>query len=202
MKIPENYLVKVQNRTRLKFILGLFPRLFIYIKFSFFRFIARSKGAQIGKNTNLNWKLVKKANSNLIIGDDCAIEASKFDLRGNKIRISDHVIINKNVEIIRLSHFVDDDRIFKTRVYPELIIESYSWLATGCKILPQVSRIEQGVICGAFSVIAKDCIREGVYAGNPAKYIRKHNSVFDNLVCCSLQGGDLKYYFKSFRIKA
>lgn len=46
------------------------------------------------------------ANSNLIIGDDCAIDAKSLDLRG-KIIIGNHVIINSDVEIIRVSHHID-----------------------------------------------------------------------------------------------
>lgn len=197
IQIPQDYKTKIKNRTFFHFCKGIFPRVLKYIKFAFFRFVARRKGAIVGANTNLNWHLVKNVNSNLVVGDDCIIESAKLDLRGGRIVIDDHVIINKDVQIIRLSHFIDNDCQFSTRYYPDLHISSFSWIATAAKILPQVTFIGEGVVCGAFSVIAKNCEEDTIYAGNPAKPIRTHNTRFKDLVVCSLQSGDLKYYIKS-----
>lgn len=194
MNIPNEYIDRVKQRTLFRYYMGGVIRLIKYLKFAMIRQVAIYNGAIIGKNTNLTWKIAKNANKNLIIGDDCVIEAQHFDLRGGRIIIHDHVIINKEVSIIRVSHKIDDDRFFTTRHFPDLQIESYTWLATGCKILPQVTRIEEGCICGAYSVIAKNCESFGVYAGNPAKQIRKHDTPFDQLVVCSLQGGDYNIY--------
>lgn len=197
MIIPEKYLDQVKSRTTLRYYIGLIARLYLSIKFSFFRWVARRKGAKIGDNTNLSWNIVRMANSNLIIGEDCAIEAQHFDLRGGKIVIHDHVIINKEVTIIRVSHNIDNDEYFTTKHFPDLHIYSYSWIATGTKILPQVTHIAEGSICGAYSVISKNCEADGVYVGNPAKLIRKHNTRFSKLVVCSLQGGDYNIFKKA-----
>lgn len=197
MKIPEEYLNQVRSRTELRYYIGLIARFYLSLKFSFFRWIARKKGAIIGDNTNLSWNIVKIANHNLIIGEDCAIEAEYLDLRGGKIIIHDHVIINKEVRILRVSHYIDNDEHFSTQHFPDLHINSYSWIATGTKILPQVTQIEEGVVCGAYSVIAKNCKADGVYVGNPAKLIREHNTRFSKLVVCSLQGGDYNLYKKA-----
>ena len=107
-------------------------------------------------------------------------------------------IINKKVCIIRLSHYINDNNIFSTRYFEPLIIESYCWLATGCKILPSVNLIEEGAIIGAYSVVVKNVSSMDVVSGNPAKILRKHNSLFNELVVCSLQGGDLMYYINSY----
>lgn len=196
MQIPQVYKNKIKNRDLIQFVRGLIPRLFIYIKFAFFRFIARKRGALIGKNTNLNWQLARMANANLIVGDDCIIESGKFDLRG-KIIVHNHVIINKCVHVIRVSHNIDDDSQFSTKYYPDLHIGSYSWIATGTKILPQVTSIGEGAVCGAFSVISKNCEEDTIYVGNPGKAVRKHSTRFTDLVVCSLQGGDFNYYKKA-----
>lgn len=140
--------------------------------------------------------MAKKANENLIIGTDTIIETDNLDLR-SKIVVGDHVIINKDVVVIRVSHYIDDNTLFQTRYYPDLIIEDYSWIATGAKILPQVDRIEYASVCGAYSVIVKNTQKMGVYGGNPAIKIKEHNTSFCDLVVCSLVGGDLRYYTKA-----
>lgn len=195
--IPEQYKYNIQKRGKLKFLIGLISRLRIYFKFYLIRKIAILRGAKIGKNVNMPLKLALRANPNLIIGNDCIIETSDLDLR-DKIIIKDHVIINKKVCIIRLSHYINDNNIFSTRYFEPLIIESYCWLATGCKILPSVNLIEEGAIIGAYSVVVKNVSSMDVVSGNPAKILRKHNSLFNELVVCSLQGGDLMYYINSY----
>ena len=67
-------------------------------------------------------------------------------------------------------------------------------LATSCVILPSVTRIETQSIIGAFSVLVRNSNEDGVYSGNPAKELRKHEGRFDKLVVCSLKGGDYNYY--------
>ena len=54
IQIPQDYKTKIKNRTFFHFCKGIFPRVLKYIKFAFFRFVARRKGAIIGANTNLN----------------------------------------------------------------------------------------------------------------------------------------------------
>lgn len=178
--------------------MGLIVRLRTWLKFYVIRMIAVLNGAKVGKNVNMSLRLAMKANRNLVIGADVIIETSDIDLR-DKVVIKDHVIINKHVSITRLSHFIDNNHEFTTRYYRPLIIESYSWLATGCHVLPSVDVIAKGSVIGAYSVLTKNTTEMDVVAGNPAKVIRKHNTLFDELVVCSLQGGDLMYYIKAMK---
>lgn len=172
--------------------MGLFVRFLIYIKFGINRRYARLRGATIGKNVLINFKLAKKANHNLIIDDDVICETSYLDLR-SPIHIHNNCIINNDVVFIRASHYVDDNTKFTTRYYPILEIESYSWLCTGCHILPNVTKISRGTIVSAFSTLVRNTEEMDVIGkdGNP---IRKHNAVFSDLVVPSLQGGDFLYY--------
>lgn len=39
------------------------------------------KGAKIGEGTVLSWNIAKIASSNLVVGDDCIINAKYLDLR-------------------------------------------------------------------------------------------------------------------------
>ena len=168
----------------------------IYIKYAIFRRIARYRGAIIGRDTILPFKLAINANSNLTVGEDTIIgENVTFDLRG-QIRIGNHVIVNDRVEIIRVSHYIDNDTLFTTRYYPELVIEDYSWLATASRILPSCTKVSSGSIISAFAVVVKNTEPMGVYSGNPAKLIRHHNSSFHDLVVVFLKGGDFRYYLQ------
>jgi galactoside O-acetyltransferase len=45
-------------------------------------------------------------------------------------------------------------------------------VGSGTVILPG-SRLEEGVAVGALSLVTKDCLAFGVYAGNPAKRIKE-----------------------------
>lgn len=81
MIIPKDYENKVKFRSAFKYYIGLVGRFLLNIKYSFFRWMARYNGAIIGDGTILTWKLAQKANSNLVIGDDCAIETANLDLR-------------------------------------------------------------------------------------------------------------------------
>lgn len=47
-----------------------------------------------------------------------------------------------------------------------------TWIGADALILSEI-HIGSGCIIGAGSVVTKDCIDNGIYAGNPAKLIRK-----------------------------
>ena len=180
----------------MKYLLGLVARIPLYVKTTICRKYAIMRGAKIGEGSTISWSLARRCNSNLTIGLDCAVDAAYIDSRA-KVTIGNHVIINKDVSIIRLSHFIDDDHKFTARHYPELKIGDYCWLSTGTKILPRVTSIAKGTVCGAYSVIVNNTEEMGVYGGNPAKKLKNHNAIFDELVVCSLQGCDLPFYIKA-----
>lgn len=81
MIIPKDYESKVKSRSSLRYYIGLIVRFLFNVKYSFFRWVARRNGAIVGENTLLTWKLAQRANSNLVIGEDCVIETASFDLR-------------------------------------------------------------------------------------------------------------------------
>lgn len=174
----------------------MLSRIRLYLKYGLIRMYARIRGAYIGRNSIITWKLACRANKNLVIGNDRIVESWNIDLR-SKVEICDNVIINRDVVIIRVSHYIDNDKSFTTRFYPDLKIEMYCWLCTGCIILPSVNTIAEGSVVGAYSVLTKSTIPMGVYAGNPAILKRLHNTNFEDLVVSSLMGGDLFYYVKA-----
>ena len=199
MNIPDRYRERIATRSSLHYVLGYLVRLRHYIDYELRRKRARWGGAKIGKNSLIPWQLARKANANLEIGENVSINSSKFDLR-DKIIIKDYVIINRDVEIIRWSHDYNSQD-FKLRKYPPLVIEPYTWLATGCRILPSCSKIAYGSVIGAYSVVVTDTEENGIYSGFPAKQLKKKTSVWNDLVIPSLNAGDWQYYRKVKRNK-
>ncbi len=145
--LPISYIRDIQSRNTVRYFVGLVPRIRNYLLFSFVRHWAIYRGAIVGENSIIPWKLAKKANSNLIVGNNVIIETDDIDLR-SKVIIKDNVIINKGVSIIRVSHYIDDNTIYATKYYQTLVIESYVWLATGCTIMPSCTLVGYGAIGG------------------------------------------------------
>lgn len=125
--MKELYNKKINERSIFKYFLGLLSRIRLYLKYGLIRMYARIRGAYIGRNSIITWKLACRANKNLVIGNDCIVESWNIDLR-SKVEICDNVIINRDVVIIRVSHYIDNDKSFTTRFYPDLKIEMYCWL--------------------------------------------------------------------------
>lgn len=190
--IPTSYSKRIEDRSRVHYCLGYIIRLYNYIRFGIRRRIVKLKGGKIGCNSLVPLRLAIRANKNLIIGNNVSINTSRIDLR-RQVVIEDNVIINRDVEIIRLSHDYNSPE-FALKEYPSLVIEPYSWLATGCKILPSCSKISYGSIIGAFSVLPYSTDRYGVYSGFPAIKIKEHQQIWDNMVVVSMNGGDWDYY--------
>ena len=110
------------------------------------------------------------------------VEIQKNTSIGNNTRVQSHsficelVSIGKNCFIGHGVMFVND--LFKTG---KLGGSKKNWFSTDLRdnvligsnatILPV--KISKGCVIGAGSVVIKDCNIKGVYAGNPAKLIRK-----------------------------
>lgn len=45
----DKYNASIKNRSFLKFVIGLVPRVFIYMKFAYIRWVARRMGGQLEK---------------------------------------------------------------------------------------------------------------------------------------------------------
>ena len=121
------------------------------------------------------------------IGDDCFIgpftEIQKDVRIGPKTRVQSHAFICSLVTIgaeCFIGHgvkFVNDD--FRpggpahgdaTR-YRKTEIGNRVSLGTNATILPV--RIADGVVVGAGAVVTRDLLEKGIYAGNPARLLRK-----------------------------
>ena len=110
------------------------------------------------------------------------VEVQKNVTIGDFSRISSHtfvcelVSIGKNCFIGHGVNFIND--LFKEgslgggrKNWKKTIIEDNVKIGSGAIILPVI--VKNGCVIGAGSVITKDLKIKGIYAGNPAKLIRK-----------------------------
>jgi acetyltransferase-like isoleucine patch superfamily enzyme len=189
------YEKNICSRTIFHFLKGLVPRFFRYLKHERSRYIARRRGATIGEDTVLPLSLAKKANKNLIVGQNTSIQTDKIDLR-SPVRIGSYCIIGQ-CEIVTTSHFVDSPD-WEHKNYG-IEIDDYVWVASNALILPACRHIEYGAVVGAGSVVVKNVDKMSIVSGNPAVYLRHRKEIHKYLVVESLLAGDLKSYIKAWK---
>jgi acetyltransferase-like isoleucine patch superfamily enzyme len=187
--------IRIRNRNRIRFLIGLYPRFIKYIKLSYIRYIARKRGAIVGHNTVIPYSLAKKANSNLVIGHNAVIQTDKIDMR-SPVKIGNNVMIGK-CEIITTSHYVDSPD-FEHKHYG-IEIEDYVWLTSYVLVTPSCRYIGYGAVASAGSVVVKNVEKMSVVGGNPAVHLRKREKVHTDLVVESLLGGDFEAYIQAYR---
>ena len=185
------YEQSIQDRSRLRYIIGLIARWKQNLKYARVRRIARKHGANIGEGVIMPLTLAKKANKNLTVGNHVSIKTDKIDLR-SPVTIGNNVIIGYGTEIITTSHNIDSPE-WEVKHYG-ITIEDYVWLPTNILVLPSCRHIGYGAVISSGSVIVKDIETMSVVGGNPAKEFKKRKCIHKNLVVESLLGGDYKIY--------
>tara|TARA_B100001057_G_C22811494_1_gene935614 strand:+ start:1096 stop:1545 length:450 start_codon:yes stop_codon:yes gene_type:complete len=118
------------------------------------------------------------------IGDNCFVgpfvEIQKNVIIGKNTRIQSHSFICENVRIGKncfIGHGVNftNDKFNNNRTlkkdYLSTSIGDNVLIGSGSTILP--IKIAKNVTIGAGSVITKNCVRNKIYAGNPAKMLKK-----------------------------
>lgn len=191
----DKYKNRIQSRSKFKFAIGVISRLKKFIINSYINWLAKRKGAILGDNVTLNYKLAKRANSNLKVGNNTSVQTHLIDLRASVV-IGNNVIIGNEVEIITCSHNVDS----KEWEYKEYGIEiaDFSWLATRVLVLPSCRRIGKGSVCGGGSVVVNNVDDMSIVSGNPARPLRQRKQVHSNVVVESLLGNDLLTYINTY----
>lgn len=188
------YEKSVQDRSTLRYYLGLIARWKQNWKYVRARRIARKRGATIGEGVIMPISLAKRLNKNVTIGDHTIIQTSDFTTIRYPITIGSHVIIGTNVRISIGSHNIDSPEWEFCRHSAPLVIEDYTWLCPNSTILPSCSRVGYGAVVGANAVVAKDIEPMSVVVGFPAKHVRYRKCVHSAIVVESLIGGDYQIY--------
>ncbi len=147
-----NYEKRIQDRSYLRYLIGLIVRFKNNIKYSFARYLAKRNGAQIGEGVIMSISLAKKMNSNCKIGNHVSIQTDQIDTRA-PLYIGNHVVIGEGTKIITGSHNIDSLE-WEYKKYG-LFIEDYVWIPTNVLILPSCRNIKYGAVVGSGSVVEK-----------------------------------------------
>ena len=154
-------------------------QIFRYLKA---RLLALETGAYIGKNLRFrgNPYFVHgnsiRIGNNVYIGNNCEFHSGKK----SKIIIEDNVTFGPSVYLDTHMHNFDRQDIpinQQSTSEKDIFIEEDVWIGTKVVILQGV-RVGRGSIIGASSVVTKDVAPYSIYAGIPAKLLRKR--FYDN----------------------
>jgi maltose O-acetyltransferase len=114
----------------------------------------------------------------LKIGDGCLVNRESILDTTAGIYIGQNVRVAARVTIITASHTIGGTEATRTSRIPETDLQlpvhigDNVWIGTGAVILPGVT-VGNGVVVGAGAVVRADCEANTLYAGVPARAIRK-----------------------------
>lgn len=112
---------------------------------------------------------------NIAFGQNVRINDNVFFHASNKIKIGNNVTFSHGVTILTESYNVDDYKAYckKEHKSKPVTIGNNVWLGVNAIVLPGI-KIADNIIVGAGSIVTHDLTEEyTIYAGNPAKKIRK-----------------------------
>ncbi len=110
---------------------------------------------------------------NIFILENTFINYSCTLLANSLILIGKNVAIGPNVSIYCINHHLTASKEFESERKP-VYIDDNAWIGGGSIILPGV-KIAKATVIGAGSVVTKSTEESHLYAGVPAKKIRKIN---------------------------
>lgn len=110
---------------------------------------------------------------NVEIGSDCYINFNCTILDEAKVEIGDRAFIGPNVSILTACHgLTAEERRQGVEWSEPVTIGPDCWIGAGAMILPGVT-IGEGSTIGAGSVVTKSVPARQVWAGNPARLLKK-----------------------------
>ena len=128
-------------------------------------FSAYGDGNIVKANFNCNFGF------NISIGNNCYFNHNVTILDSFEVNIGNNVFLAPNVCISAVTH-PNEARGRKNLIIKKVVIEDDVWIGANTVILPGVV-IHRGAVVGAQSLVKEDIPSSCVYAGIPAKFIKK-----------------------------
>ncbi|AXP80579.1 Putative acetyltransferase [Mariniflexile rhizosphaerae] len=136
------------------------------------RFILRCFGAKIGKGAIIRPSAQITYPWKVTIGDYSWVGDEVVLYSLGDIEIGNNTVISQRSYICTGSH--DYTKIDFPIYSKKIVIEDACWLATDVFVAPGIT-IKQGTVVGARSSVFKDLEAFSMYAGSPAKFIKKRD---------------------------
>lgn len=131
--------------------------------------LLRLFGAKIGKNCRFLHAMRVKYPWNLQVGENSWFGEDVWIYNQGMIRIGSNVCISQGTFLTASSH--DYDKNMDLNVAP-IAIEDGVWITSRCVIQPGVT-IGTSALVTPSSVVHQSLAPEGIYGGNPCRFIRK-----------------------------
>ena len=103
------------------------------------------------------------------IGKNCVIMNGCLMMAAGTITIEDNVRVAANAQLISNNHDLYERMVITCK---PVRLKRGCWIGAGATILPGVTVGENSIV-GAASVVTKDVPDNEIWAGNPAKFIKK-----------------------------
>ncbi|MEA3092919.1 MAG: putative colanic acid biosynthesis acetyltransferase WcaF [Caballeronia sp.] len=131
--------------------------------------LLRLFGAKIGKRCRFLHAIRVKSPWNLEVGDNSWFGEDVWIYNQAMIRIGSNVCISQGTLLTAGSHDVDSNMDLCTA---PIVIEDGAWITSKCVVQKGVT-IGRSAVVTPLSVVHRSLEAEGVYGGNPCKFIRK-----------------------------
>ena len=133
-------------------------------------FVLQCWGAKIGKGSIVHASAIIWAPWNLVIGQRTCIGPHAIIYNPGKIVLGNKVAISQYAYLCTATH--DYTSPLNTLYWRDIVIDDYAWIAARAFVGPGV-HVHERAIVGACAVLTKDADAWGIYAGNPAKFLKK-----------------------------
>jgi len=131
--------------------------------------LLRLFGARIGRRCRLLHPIRVKSPWNLEVGDSCWFGMDVWIYNQAPVRIGSNVCISQGSFLTAGSHALDGN--MDLQVAP-IVIEDGVWITAGCVVQKGIT-IGRSAVVTPLSVVHRSLEPEGIYGGNPCRFIRK-----------------------------
>jgi acetyltransferase-like isoleucine patch superfamily enzyme len=132
-----------------------------------YRRIIIGKNFKCGKNCSFSKKNKISIGNDFFMGRNCHLASD--------LVIGDNVMLGSYVAFVGGDHKIDEIQTTMNKsgrdVFKTTIIHDDVWIGHGSIVLHGVE-IQEGAVIAAGSVVTKDVMKNAIYGGNPAKFIR------------------------------